>query len=137
MSLENVEIMRQLGQSAENDGLETALSLFEEACAEDVEWIEDPAWPGSGTYRGRAGVRAVIEDRTESVDFDQQTERLIDAGDDVVAFLRWRARGRSSGAQGDMRVATVTTFKGGMIIRVRFFLDRAEALKVVGLEDQA
>jgi ketosteroid isomerase-like protein len=84
-------------------------------------------------YRGVAAVRRLLADRTDTFDFDQHTEELIDAGDDVVAFLRWRGRGHGSGAEAEMRLATVTTLQAGKITRVRFYMDRAEALKAAGL----
>jgi len=65
----------------------------------------------------------------------RRTERLIDAGDDVVAFVRWRAQGQSSGAEAEMRLAMVNALRAGKIVRVRFYLDRSEALKAVGLEE--
>jgi ketosteroid isomerase-like protein len=135
MSERNVEIVRRLAQAGDSEGYEAALAVAEEIFAEDVEWVEDPSWPGGGAYRGLPAIRALLAERTDSFAIDQITERLIDAGDDVVSFIRWRGRGESSGAEADMRVATVLTLRDGKVTRVRFFLDRAEALRAVGLSD--
>ena len=102
---------------------------------DDLEWVEDPSGPDSGTYIGLSAVRSLVADRLEAFAIEQQTERLIDAGDDVVAVVRWRARGQSSGAEAEMRLAMVNSLRGGKIVRVRFFLDPTEALKAVGLEE--
>jgi ketosteroid isomerase-like protein len=70
----------------------------------------------------------------EFFEIDQQTERLLDAGDDVVAFVRWRARGQSSGAEAEVRLAMVNSLRDGKVVRVRFFLNPDDAVKAVGLE---
>jgi ketosteroid isomerase-like protein len=119
------------GGSAE--GFEAALPIFLKAAHLDVEWREDPAWPGSATYRGIEQVRQVILDRMATLDFDQQTEDLIDVGDKVVVLVRWVGRGKVSGAQGEISMAMVWTVREQAITRVEFFLDRAEALEAVGL----
>jgi ketosteroid isomerase-like protein len=121
------------GGSAE--GFEAALPIFLKAAHLDVEWREDPAWPGSATYRGIEQVRQVILDRMATLDFDQQTEDLIDVGDKVVVLVRWVGRGKVSGAQGEISMAMVWTVREQAITRIEFFLDRAEALEAVGLRE--
>ena len=136
MSQENVEIVRRLNEVADQEGVSRALeaTIAADLFDDDVEWVEDPTWPGAGTYRGLAALRSVVAERTDTLDVAQRIEELFDAGDDVVAFVRWSGRGQASGAEADMRLATVTTFRAGKIVRVRFYFDRHEALKAVGLE---
>jgi ketosteroid isomerase-like protein len=98
-----------------------------------VEWREDPARPGSATYRGIEQVRQVILDRMATLDFDQQTEDLIDVDDKVVVLVRWVGRGKASGAQGEISMAMFWTVRERAITRVEFVLDRAQALEAVGL----
>jgi ketosteroid isomerase-like protein len=135
MSQENVEIVRRVIDVMDAEGFEAALPLFLAAAHPDVEWREDPAWPGFATYRGVEQVRRVIADRMDTLDFDQQTEELISVDDKVVAFVRWVGRGKTSGAQGEMSMAMVWTVRDGAITKLEFFLDRAQALKAVGLPD--
>jgi ketosteroid isomerase-like protein len=135
MSQANVEIVRRVTQAVDSDGFEAALPLFETVCDEQVEWIEDPSWPDAGTYRGVEGLRAVLAERTDAFDFHQQTEKLIDAGDEVVALVRWLGRGHRSGVEAEMQLALVLTLLGGRITRVRFYLNRDEALEAVGLQE--
>ena len=47
MSQENVEIVRRVTDVMDAEGFEAALPVFLEAAHPDVEWREDPAWPGS------------------------------------------------------------------------------------------
>jgi ketosteroid isomerase-like protein len=137
MSQENVEIVRRLNEIMDREGVGR---VFDTAIAEgllddDLEWVEDPSGPDAGTYTGLSAVRSLVADRLEAFHIDQQTERLVDAGDDVVALVRWRARGQTSGAEAEMRLAMVNSLRAGKIVRVRFFLDPAAALKAVGLEE--
>ena len=135
MSQENVEVVRRVTDLMDAEGFEAALPVFLDAAHPDVEWREDPAWPGSATYRGIEQVRQVILDRMGTLDFDQQTEDLIDVDDKVVVLVRWVGRGKASGAQGEISMAMVWTVWEQAITRVEFFLDRAQALVAVGLRE--
>ena len=135
MSEENVEVVRRVTDVMDAEGFEAALPVFLEAAHPDIEWREDPAWPGSATYRGIEQVREVIADRMGTLDFDQETEDLIDVNDKVVVLVRWFGRGKASGAQGEISMAMVWTVRERAITRLDFFLDRAEALEAVGLRE--
>ena len=135
MSQENIDVVRRVTEVMDAEGFGAALPVFLEAAHADVEWREDPAWPGSSNYRGVDQVRELIADRMDTLDFDQQTEELIAADDKVVTLVLWRARGRASGAQGELSLAIVWTVREQGIARVEFFLDRAEALEAVGLSE--
>jgi ketosteroid isomerase-like protein len=135
MSQENVEIVRRVIDVMDAEGFEAALPVFVDAAHSDVEWREDPAWPGSSSYRGVEQVRQVILDRMDTLDFDQQTDDLIGVDDKVVALVRWVGRGKTSGAQGEMSMAMVWTIRDQAITRIEFFLDRAQALEAVGLTE--
>ena len=135
MSQENVEIVRRVIDVMDAGGFEAALPVFLDAAHPDVEWQEDPAWPGSAAYRGVEQVRQVILDRMDTLDFDQHTEELISVDDKVVALVRWIGRGKTSGAQGELSMAMVWTVREQAITRVEFFLDRGQALEAVGLRE--
>jgi len=132
MSQENVEVVRRVTDVMDAEGFEAALPILLDAAHTDVEWREDPARPGSADYRVVEQVRKVILDRMDTLDFDQQTEDLIDVDDKVAALVRWRGRGKASGAQGELSMAIVWTVREQAITRVQFLIDRAEALAAVG-----
>jgi ketosteroid isomerase-like protein len=135
MSQDNVEVVRRVTDLMDAEGFEAALPIFLKAAHPDVEWREDPAWPGFATYRGIELVRQVILDRMATLDFDQQTEELIGVDDKVVVLVRWVGRGKASGAEGEISMAMVWTVREQAITRVEFFLDRAQALAAVGLRE--
>jgi ketosteroid isomerase-like protein len=135
MSQENVEVVRRVTDVMDAEGFEAALPVFLKAAHSDVEWREDPAWPGSANYRGVEQVREVILDRMATLDFDQRTEDLMDVDDKVVVLVRWVGRGKASGAQGEISMAMVWTVREQAITSVEFFFDRAQAFEVVGLRE--
>ena len=58
---------------------------------------------------------------------------ILDAGDDVLAFVPWRVRGKGSGAEAMMPIVHRWTFANGEVIRMQAYFDRDEALAAVGL----
>jgi ketosteroid isomerase-like protein len=58
-----------------------------------------------------------------------------DLGDRVLMLGRVEGRGKSSGVPVNMPLAQVYDFRDGKVCRIRSYLDHAEALKTVGLEE--
>ena len=56
-------------------------------------------------------------------------------GDQVLALIRVRGRGRASGVEFDIRAATLWTFRGGRLIRGQVFPEREKALEAAGLRE--
>lgn len=64
-----------------------------------------------------------------------EIEEVFDEGEQVVTFVRQRARASQGGPELEMRFAQVWTFREGLIERMEMYLDRSEALKAVGLSE--
>jgi ketosteroid isomerase-like protein len=60
---------------------------------------------------------------------------MDDAGDEVIAAMRIRARGRSSGAVVERREWDVWTLRNGKLWRLRIYTTKADALEAVGLRE--
>jgi ketosteroid isomerase-like protein len=58
-----------------------------------------------------------------------------DLGDGVLVLGRTEGRGRASGVQVDSPIGIAYDLRRGRVSRVRAYLDHAEALKAVGLEE--
>ena len=110
-------------------GEEILRGYLEDWAHPDVEWVEDPAWPGSATYRGYDEILALRRDRLDSFDFEQTTEGFVHGPDRMVALVRWRGRARSAAVEAEMEVAIVVIYRGGKTARVEFIFDRDAALK--------
>src|SRR5919109_4138207 len=62
-------------------------------------------------------------------------EEYIDAGEQVVAVVRYSGRGRGSGIELEDRLFEVYTLRDGKVARKRDFKTRAEALEAAGLRE--
>jgi len=142
MSLENVE---QLRANVESFLAGTSESAREDMLAGQAEgWdpeieldaSEAPVLDIAGVYRGRDAVQRFWRDwlaAWETFRFDYE---LVDAGERVVLLLDPRMRGRSTGIDVPFgKIAWVYTYRGGLLVRQKLYMDQPEALKAVGLEE--
>jgi len=60
---------------------------------------------------------------------------LIEAEDSVLAVINFRGRGKASGAEVNIELFQLWTFRDGKIIRGQGFFDREEALEAAGLRE--
>jgi uncharacterized protein len=134
MSQENVEIVRRALQAWERSDLKGAADLLDP----EVEWRMPPNIPEAGTYRGRDEVMRRLEEFLEAWDDLAVTvEELIDAGDRVVALVRYSGQGRGSGIEigGVSTDAQVWTLRDGKALRVELYGGTADALEAAGLSE--
>ena len=106
-----------------SEGVEALLPYLHE----DVVWEEDPDWPDGGTWHGHEQVRKAFRERLETTLIDPELESLVVRGARVLILFEWRAVGEASGATAILRPATLYEFRGELVARVRFFLDRDQA----------
>ena len=133
MSQENVEIVKAMNAAF------MAGEYFEALQALDPE-IE---WQGTKggldermVYRGHEEVIKGFADNLmtwERLTLDY--ERYIDAGDRVVVFVHEVARGLESGVELETDTAVVFRIENDRIVQARGYMNRAEALKAVGLSE--
>lgn len=95
--------------------------------APGAEWIEMAGSAYAGTYIGPEAVldgvfRRIGEDFSE---FAFELERLLDAGDHIVALGRYNAVGRVTGKPMHSRVAHVWRLADGRVVRFEQFADTA------------
>jgi ketosteroid isomerase-like protein len=130
MSAENVTAARRIYEARNRGDVEAVLA----ECDPDVEWHPHLTTVRRQAIRGHDGVRAYMRSLQEDWEsFRHDPEQFFDAGDTVVAFLHTHARGRSSGADVEVPVAHVLTFKRGKCMGYVSYHDRAEAMRVAGL----
>ena len=130
MSQANVEIVRQ--------GFEHFLETGEVPWASFDEGVEvhDHDTPDQGVYRGHAGYARYLADWGAAWSmWTFAPEEFIDAGDCVVAVIRMKAKGESSGIAIDRQDGLVYKLRDGMIVRLDYYNNRAQALKAVGLSE--
>jgi ketosteroid isomerase-like protein len=135
VSSENVDLIRQIySWFAAGEAAKTF-----EVYDEDIEWdMRSAPWLtelGFGeTRRGHDEVRNGLKKWFEAWEtIEYRPDELIDAGDDVLAFVRVTARGRASGIEMTYEHPQLWTLRDGRVTRMRVFEDRAEALQAAGL----
>ena len=132
MSQEDVDRIRRGYEAFGRRDLDAALEMADPA----IEAHDPAEMPDAAIHRGRDAVRRDWEQTLELFDdFTIDVEEVLDAGEEVVVFLHYRGRGKESGAAVELRMAHVLTIQDGMAVRLRQYLDRAEALEVAGMPE--
>jgi uncharacterized protein len=132
VSQENVQVVRRGYAAYERDGLAGLLRHLHP----EVEWTTTGAFMEAGTYRGHEGVRRYLGSMLDEFeDPRNEPEEVIDAGDQVVVSARLTGRGKRSGAPVELTLTSVTAVRDGMIVRIRNYPTRPEALEAVGLSE--
>lgn len=130
MSRENVEVVGRIYDALARGDFDIALSHLHP----EIEWHEPPHSPSAGVYRGHEGVRRSFLGWAASwSDYRLDVDDLLEAGDDVLAKCRQRARGRASGVEVEQRLFNVWTLRDGIVVRMRIYHDEAEALEAARL----
>ena len=105
----------------------------------EVEWhsaLMVPLGGEAAVYRGHAGIREFFRGLDEVFDeWDADFPQIRDLGDRIFAIGHVRTRGRGSGAETESSLVSVSDLKNGRAIRVRTYLDPAEALEAAGLSE--
>ncbi len=133
MSQENVEVVRRAWQAYEDDGLDGLMELF----GENISWRAIESAPDDvGEIQGVEAMRRYLRDWLETFDgITSVPTEVLDLGDaGVLAVLRVKGRARLSGVETELSYAVVYAVRDGRIVQGREYVDRAAALKAVGLE---
>ncbi len=134
MSQENVEIVRQIYEAAAGHNAERIFALYDPDVELDASCLE-AVWM-SGVYRGHQGLRDFFREWNEAWEgVDYSYEELIDAGAQVVSIVTRHAVGRASGIELERPFALVWTVRNARVVRVEWFLSRAEAVEAAGLSE--
>jgi ketosteroid isomerase-like protein len=132
MSQENAEVVRRIYEHLNRGNVEGVA----EFCADDflIDMSERVFNPD--TYRGHDGIRRFYQDVRDAWDsYRWDVEETLVTGDLVVAMLHCQGQSRE-GPQVDWRVAWLWKFRDeGKAVSLRFYRDRAEALKAAGLSE--
>jgi ketosteroid isomerase-like protein len=132
MSQENVEIVRRVFEATNRGDWNTVLAAY----SPDTEWDDRDLRPEGAVHRGLDAMRAEMRAWFGTwLNYEQEIEQVLDAGENVVVIVRERGTGKGSGATMDQRVGVVITVRGGLIGRTRLYREPLEALEAVGLSE--
>jgi uncharacterized protein len=127
---EEAELVRRGYQAWNRGDVEGVLDLLDA----EIDWRGYTHIPESGTLAGREEVRAWLERFLEAWEqLEIELTDLIDAGDQVVALVRFRALGKQSRVRVEGGVdAHVWTVRDGRIVAVKLYQGTREALAAIG-----
>ena len=94
----------------------------------EIEWHQAQGLPHGGLYRGLDEVRRNVFDPLDRdwwSEFSAVPHELLDAGDQVVVLGRYRGVAKGTGRALDVPFVHVWTFRDGLAVRFRQFLDTA------------
>jgi uncharacterized protein len=132
MSQENVEIVRRVFDAFNSRDIAAFLELLDP----DVEWVPILAVLEGRVYRGHEEIREWINDlATDWEFFEVDYEELRDFGSRVLVSGHWHARGRASGVELENPGTYLYEIKGGKVVSMRTFTDRADALQTLGVSE--
>jgi ketosteroid isomerase-like protein len=134
MSQENVELVRRAYEAWNVGNFDAASELL----SPEMEWQMPPNLPESDTWRSKAEVQRGLEDFMQSwKELRAEVQDLIDAGDRVVALVRFRGRSAVTELelQGVSVDAAVWTVRDGKLAKVEMYGGTEAALEAVGLRE--
>jgi ketosteroid isomerase-like protein len=95
-----------------------------------------PVYPDTQVFRGADGLkRWVVKTKEVWGEWRFEIERYIDLDERVVALVHLVAEGGHSGVRLERDTAHIWTLADGQVTRCEVYLDRAEALRMLGLEE--
>lgn len=104
----------------------------------DIEWEVAPEHPAATTHRGIDAVREYHDDwRNTLHGLRIDLHSLAASGDSVVTVCGLRGEGAESGADVEVEIAFLTTFRDGRAVRVEEFLDPDEAMRALESDSDA
>ena len=96
--------------------------------AEDVEVVQDPAFPGATSARGRTALRQWLGSFFDIWDeFDLVPEEILESGERVLVIAHVRACGKASGLEIEQTAAHLLTFGAAGVTHLRTYADVDEA----------
>jgi ketosteroid isomerase-like protein len=133
MSEQNVEIVRRFYAAWARDEIPGPVELLDP----EVEYVNPGGAIEPGTRRGVSAFKQALGKVFEAWEFWRGAPQRLEAvGDDVVAVVRYVARGRGSGLEVEGTESARWTFRAGKVVRYEWFHGPDDAFAAAGLEDR-
>jgi hypothetical protein len=125
--LSNVETVRALYDAYRRKDIPAIFALL----AHDAELYQSDLLPWGATYRGHEEIRTFFTRLTESIDSRVDVEKLVEAGEQVVAIGRSRGRVKKNEREFDVVAVHVWTIREGKVSRFEAYIDTPEMLRAL------
>jgi ketosteroid isomerase-like protein len=131
----NVDLHRQLYAAFNTRGIDGFIAL----CHPQIEFYSAFVAVGGVTvYRGHDGLREWGSGYEEvwGEEIRVEVEAYFDPGEQSLAFLTLRGRGRQSGLETAMQLAQVARWRDALCVYLKSYADRKEALAELGVSSE-
>jgi ketosteroid isomerase-like protein len=131
MSEQNVELLRRWFEGFNARDIEAVIAV----CDPRGVFTSTFAVGGAAVYHGHDGMRRYFADLAEAWgdEIRLEPEAYFDLGERTLAFSVSRGRGRHSGAEVTMPVASVARWRDGRMVSLKGYAHREDALRDLGV----
>jgi ketosteroid isomerase-like protein len=130
---DNTAIARNVTDAFNRGDLDAWLAHFDS----EIEWYAAADEPEPGPFRGHDGLRKMVARWTEIFpDLRAEVEEYIDAGEYVIAAVRFRAHAAASDADVVVEEVIVNKYRDGRVVEVREYRTREEALEAIAVRQE-
>jgi ketosteroid isomerase-like protein len=130
MSVGAEQAARQVFEAWNEGDLERVIDFLDP----EFEFIPLRSQLDMSPYRGHEGMRQFAADTAEEWEYLRIVpDEIRDLGEHVLVLAHYRARGRASGAEVDLPVGYVATFRDGKFSYMRTYSDPDEAKLAAGV----
>jgi hypothetical protein len=113
-----------------DDGTDSAAARFWHP---DIEYLDDPRWPGGGTHTGRDAVAARFDEVTGVLGIRAvSVDRVAEAGPQVAWVIHAHGESPGAGVPNDHEWGYVGKIVDARLVYFRAYYDADEAMKAVG-----
>jgi ketosteroid isomerase-like protein len=128
----DIELLRRWFDAFNARDVEAAVAL----CDPSGVFTSTFAVGGAAVYHGHNGMRRYFGDLAEAWDeIRLEPEAYFALGEHTLAFSVSRGRGRHSGAEVTMPVASAARWRDGRMVYLKGYADREEALRDLGASE--
>lgn len=127
MSTSSTSLVREIYDAF---GRKDTLRIFS-LLVPEVEIVQSDELPWGGCYRGHEGVKQFLSKLTAHLRSTVVLERLVDAGDHVVAIGWTQGQVLANGAEFNVPLAHVWKVKAGLVTQVHFHIDHPTMLSAL------
>jgi ketosteroid isomerase-like protein len=133
VSQQNVELHRRLIDAYNARDTDAFVAL----CDPEIEVYSVFAAPGGAAYHGHDGVRQWHRDLEETWGdgLRVEPETFFDLGERTLVFSVLHGRALQSGTEAVMQNAQVATVRDGLIVYVKVYMHREDALRELGVSE--
>ena len=133
MASENVELIRRAYDAFNRRDLDPLVPIMHPEFELDFSGSRSPE---RGMYTGLDGIRKLFETYWDAFEWiSLEPEEFIGSGDEIIAVVRSRGRGKGSGAEVDARGPHLWSFRDGKVIGFALYQRLEEAMEAAGLTE--